>query len=197
MNQYYIYTHTRNGETLPFYVGKGFGRRAYSLKARSKFWKRVAKYGYTIQIEIPNLSEDEAFQLESEIIKTYGRRDLGTGCLVNLTDGGEGASGYIHSEETCAKIGRAQKGKTLSEETRKKVAEARKGKTRAPFSDDHKRKISEAKKGKPRSDEHKRKLSESLKGKPKPPRSDDHRRKISEARKINNAKRKLLKETVV
>ena len=160
MNKYYIYTHTRNGETLPFYVGKGFGSRAYSLHRRSQFWRNVAKDGYDIRIEIPNLSEDEAFQLEREIIKTYGRRDVGTGCLVNLTDGGEGTSGHIHSKKTKRKMSESQKGKTRSDETKRKMSDAKKGN---PRSKEHSRKLSESQKGRTFSDEHKRKLREAWK----------------------------------
>ena len=34
------------------------------------------------------------------MIKEYGRRDLGKGTLVNLTDGGEGSYGVIQSNDT-------------------------------------------------------------------------------------------------
>ena len=182
MNKYYIYTHTRNGEALPFYVGKGFGNRAYRTD-RSKFWKRVAKDGYTIEFKFQNLSEEDAFQIERDMIKTYGRRNLGNGCLVNLTDGGDGVSGYIHSEKSKRNISESLKGRPqppLSDETKRKLSESLKGRT---FSDETRKKISEACKGKPRSEEHRRNLSEACKGKTKPPRSEEHQRKLSDAKK--------------
>jgi len=40
-----------------------------------------------------NLSEDEAFTVEVALIAAIGRQDLGRGPLLNLTDGGEGATG--------------------------------------------------------------------------------------------------------
>ena len=84
----------------------------------------------------------------------------------NLTDGGEGMSGWKASQETRRKISEAQKGKSLSPEHRRKLSEAKKGtpshnkgKTLSP---EHRRKISEANQN--RSPEHRQKLSKSLKG---------------------------------
>ena len=187
MNKYYVYTHTRIGDALPFYVGKGFGKRAYRTSYRSKYWRNVAKDGYDVRIEITDLSEDEAFQLEREIIKTYGRRDLGTGCLVNLTDGGEGPSGYIKSDDHKRKISEAAKGKTRSEKTKQKISDAKKGKTQ---SEEHKRKLSQSKKGKTLSDDHKRKISDAKAGKTRASFSDDTKRKMSEKAKERWARRK-------
>ena len=56
------------------------------------------------------------------MIALFGRKDLGTGILRNLTDGGEGASGRILTEETKKKIGEANKGKTLSEENKRRIS---------------------------------------------------------------------------
>ena len=50
-----------------------------------------------------NLSEADAFTKEVALIVQYGRIDNGTGCLRNLTDGGEGPSGAIASPKTKAK----------------------------------------------------------------------------------------------
>src|SRR5262249_9863732 len=40
-------------------------------------------------------TEAAAFRYEKTLILKYGRRDLGTGTLCNLTDGGEGAAGSL------------------------------------------------------------------------------------------------------
>lgn len=92
-NKFYVYAHIRNDTGEVFYVGKGCGRRAYEKDNRNIYWKRIVnKYGYEIEILFNNLSEHEALTLEIEMIDKYGRKDLGLGLLVNLTDGGDGGS---------------------------------------------------------------------------------------------------------
>jgi hypothetical protein len=48
------------------------------------------------------------------MIAILGRKDLGTGILRNLTEGGDGASGHIKSEETRKKISESQMGEKKS-----------------------------------------------------------------------------------
>ena len=78
----------------------------------------------------------------------------------NFTEGGDGISGFTHSEESRKKMSEARKGKKpyeMTEETRKKISEAKKGKT---HSEKTRKKISEAKKGKTHSEETRKKMSE-------------------------------------
>jgi hypothetical protein len=83
-------------------------------------------------------------------VSYYGRIDLGTGCLANLTDGGDGMSGF--SEETRRKMSVALTGNThcvgrvLSVETRRKMSESSTGR---PKSAEHRKHLSESKMGKP------------------------------------------------
>lgn len=79
----------------PFYIGisseEGYKyTRAYTKKARNNLWyKIVNKTSYQVDILIDNISIEEAYSKETEFINMYGRIDLGTGTLTNMTDGGE------------------------------------------------------------------------------------------------------------
>ena len=80
----------------------------------------------------------------------------------NFTEGGDGSSGFKHSEETKQKISknnaRYWKGKKRSEEARQKMSETQKGKT---FSEETRKKISKSLKGKTLSEETRKKISKS------------------------------------
>lgn len=96
---FYVYIHINPTTGKPFYIGKGKGNRAYSPKGRNKFWHNVvAKHGKEVQIIKEGLSEQDAHKIETELIRLYGRRDNGTGELVNLTNGGEGVHGKIYTK---------------------------------------------------------------------------------------------------
>jgi hypothetical protein len=58
-----------------------------------------------------NLNEKKAFELERKLISLIGRKDLNLGPLTNLTDGGEGLSGYKHTEEWKRENSKRNKGK--------------------------------------------------------------------------------------
>jgi len=86
-----VYLH-RNPKTKEvFYVGIGVETRAKDFSKRSIFWSNYKnKYGVEVDIIKKGLSSSKAQSLEVKLIKKYGRRDLGTGSLVNLSNGGEG-----------------------------------------------------------------------------------------------------------
>jgi hypothetical protein len=188
--QYYTYAYLREDGT-PYYIGKGQGNRAYRRsKKRINPPKDKSRIIYLKQ----NLTEEEAFRHEIYMIAVFGRKDLGTGILRNRSDGGEGVSGLIHSEETKIKLSESHKGeknhnygKTFSEETRKKLSETHKGKFSWNYGKTHseetKAKMSEVKKGKTHSEESRRKMSEAKKN-----QSEESRRKMSEAHKANKTK---------
>jgi len=99
-DKFYVYAHYIPNQSQPFYIGRGCNGRAYSDYGRSEWWKRVVnKYGYEVKILHDNLSNDLANRLEMQLIKEYGRKNLGTGCLINLTDGGDGMAGLVITEE--------------------------------------------------------------------------------------------------
>ena len=90
---YYVYIHYKKSNGEPFYVGKGIKNRDTTLVGRNDFWHHVVnKHDYVVERVANNLTETEALKFEQVLIKSLGRRDLKTGSLVNLTDGGEGTS---------------------------------------------------------------------------------------------------------
>ena len=178
--EYYTYAYLREDKT-PYYIGKGTGDRVYK---KGKGEVRPPKDSSRIIFLKQNLTEEEAFKHEVYMIAVLGRKDLGTGILRNKTDGGEGPSGAIRSEETRRKYSEAKKGennpfygKSHSEETRRKQSEAIKGENNPNY-------------GKSRSEETRRKLSEANKGENHPlygkSHSEETRRKQSEAKKGEN-----------
>jgi hypothetical protein len=172
-DNFYIYIYLREDNT-PYYVGKGKGKRAYAPHG----YLPVPKNKNNIQVIAQNLTEHEAFLLEVQLIKKYGRKDLGTGILNNKTDGGEGSSGFKHHEETKIKMSNsAKKRPPRSEETRAKIANA--NRNRPPISEETRAKMSLAGKNRaPRSKETRDKMSVALKGKV---RSEEARANIKAA----------------
>lgn len=132
-NNWYVYRHIRLDKNEPFYVGIGNKKnyeRAYQTKPdrRNQIWGKVFnKTNIRIEILLEGLTKNQASEKEQEFIKLYGRIDLNTGILCNMTDGGDGIWNCIRSEETKEKL-RQQKlgnknpmfGKTQNEETRLK-----------------------------------------------------------------------------
>ena len=108
-----VYRHLKpNGEVFYIGIAKSM-KRVRNQSSRSIFWKKVvAKYGYEIQILTSNVNYEQAKELEKMLIAHYGRRNLGTGTLVNLTDGGEGTSGAVVTEELKMKRLLNRSGKT-------------------------------------------------------------------------------------
>lgn len=115
MNNFYVYGYTRSKssetaqENTFYYIGKGCGNRAY--KSHNKI--KVPEDDTHIIMIAENLSESRAFEIEKELIRKYGRKDIGTGILLNRTDGGEGQSGRKMSVETKRKLSESKRGKKL------------------------------------------------------------------------------------
>lgn len=150
LNNFYVYAYLRCADSAtakagtPYYIGKGSKKRILEKHTSAK----IPENKNNIVILESNLTEIGALALERRYIKWYGRKNIGTGILNNLTDGGEGTSGYKHTSETKQKIANASaarkglyhrteeqkeflsnlyKGKRLSEESIRKSAETRKG----------------------------------------------------------------------
>jgi hypothetical protein len=154
-----VYAHIRLDTNEVFYIGRGTSnRRINSRQNRNKYWHNIVnKVGYKTEIlweSNPNVSKEESWLQagikEVELIKKYGRKDLGEGNLINMTDGGEGTIGKIYTEEYRKKLSESHIGIQAGE----KHPLYRKG-----HSDDTKRKISELQKGRKLSKQHRENIS--------------------------------------
>lgn len=137
-----------DGEEV-FYVGIGSINRSKSKQSRNPHCKRKREKSekagnFSIQLLYTDLSFEEACKREIELIEQYGRLDLKTGCLTNMTNGGEfndywrgrtfkdshkksiskSCKGKSLSEDHKIKIGLSHKGKEISKETRRKISES-------------------------------------------------------------------------
>ena len=115
---YYVYAYLNKTTNLPYYIGKGKGNRATDKHRNVTTPKDKSKIVF---LEC-NLTEIGAFAIERRYIRWYGRKDLGTGILSNRTDGGEGGSGLLRSEQTREKISQANTGRKHSEKTKQKIS---------------------------------------------------------------------------
>jgi hypothetical protein len=140
-----VYQHIRKDNNEIFYIGIGKNEnRAKSKSRNNPYWHNIVKkYGYIIEILYYDLDWKDACIKEIELIKKYGRKDLGNGTLVNLTDGGEGTPNI--GPETLKKISRL--GYKHSDEVKKRISESGKLWKRNPMSQEQKQKLSKLKKG--------------------------------------------------
>lgn len=113
---YYIYRHIRNDLQEPFYIGIGTcdnrykSNKKYYVRAfrkgkrdRSHFWHNIVnKTDYEVEIIFENVNLELIKEKETEFILLYGRKDLNTGTLVNMSMGREG--NHITSISDAAKI---------------------------------------------------------------------------------------------
>jgi group I intron endonuclease len=122
IKKFYVYkiTNTINGK---IYIGKATNinkrwnkhkatARAKRPKDYSYIHKAMNKYGFDnfiIEILSEYNSEAEALTAETDYIKQYGSRDRNVG--YNLTNGGEGISGFKFSKESKKQMSENRRGK--------------------------------------------------------------------------------------
>lgn len=101
---FYVYGCYESGLDNPIYIGKGTGMRYLSHLNKNRLFDGSYFHNKLLQmvnrgitpiwkILLDNLTEGEAFAEEMRLIAFFGRRSQQTGCLYNLTDGGEGNCG--------------------------------------------------------------------------------------------------------
>lgn len=183
----------------PFYVGKGKdGRKKHHLfesvlrrdpnKLKTNIIKSIISQNTQPIIHIIGYFEleQDAFNEERRLIRLFGRRDSGTGPLANMTDGGEGTTNKIYTDEYRRKLSIAAK-RPMSTSTKQKISAALKGVSQSKdwiekrvlsrsgytVSEETKNKISESHKKVRISAEWKTKMSNALRGKKHTPEHVD------------------------
>lgn len=186
-DRFYVYV-DRTSDGIPFYVGKGSGNRKNILNRNKKHFWVSKKYGFDRTIEFENLIESRAFELEIELIKSFDTHNpdpfdySDTRC--NMTLGGDGASGYKHSEEARSLM--SKRAQNRSPETIEKMRIA--ALNRPPATEETRKKISEIVKN--RSPEIIEKIRESSKGRHSSP-SEETREKMRIAMKSSSVRKKI------
>jgi hypothetical protein len=198
----YVYSHTRLHKKEVFYIGIGNDKkyaRAYKKTQRTKYWNNIVnKTDYEVKIIEDNLTWEEACEREIYWIKFYGRKDLGEGTLVNLTNGGEGAVGTIKSESTREKLRKAHIGKKLTKEHREKMSKSLKGRISprkgVKLSEETKQKIKDKRKLQIITNEHKNSMRKAMIGRKF---TNEWKEKISKAntgKKLSEEAKKKISE---
>lgn len=96
-----VYAHYRLDTGECFYIGKGTEKRARAKDQRNSIWKRIeAKAGRKVVVLQYFVNENDALAFEVDLITKYNP-------IANITAGGEGVSGFKHTEKTKEKCRQA------------------------------------------------------------------------------------------
>jgi len=168
-SEFYVYMLFHPVSGLPCYVGKGKGHRCFvhnKNRSHNPHLKNILrKHGELPCVIIhSSITEKMAFDYEIALIAAIGRKCDG-GPLVNLSIGGDGPSGTIHSKESNKKRSLAQKGRVKSEQEKIKLSTALKGRV---FRQETINKMQQAHIGKTPSEETRKKMSQTRIGVSRP-----------------------------
>jgi hypothetical protein len=129
-SNYYVYAYLRKSDHTPYYIGKGKGHRAWAKDHNV----RVPDDPKRIIIVEAGLTDIGALAIERRLIRWYGRKDIGTGMLRNVSNGGDGCEGRIQTKQTRKLIGIANSKREWKDESRNKIRAWRKTQTHSPES---------------------------------------------------------------
>lgn len=166
---FYVYAHYRKTDDSIFYIGVAKSEKRFiSNYSRNNYWKNIVKKnGFYYKVLLEHKDWSECLKKEIELIKYYGRLDLQTGILCNMTDGGEGC--YNLSTESKNKISEKLKGIKRSDEFKESVRNRMIGsnksiETKIKISNSHKQVDKSYLNNRKLSEEHKKNISKSKKG---------------------------------
>jgi hypothetical protein len=104
---FHLYEHWRTDKNVPFYIGKGNDERVSHIVRDNNRHKTICNFlkktGHKVVQIIVFSSEIEQEILDAEVADIAAYREAGIK-ICNKTDGGDGVSGYRHTEEARLKI---------------------------------------------------------------------------------------------